>query len=122
LHCWRGVRQPSAELLDLHALPYIGGLQLKALNTLHLSDLHGLLLQKGRRDGKKGGLHARTVGHVHRALHRMLKRAVRWKLIAVNPTTDMELPSIPKTVMATITRQPAAALLVACTSSSAACR
>jgi hypothetical protein len=77
----------------LHALPYIGGLQLRALQTIHLSDLHTTLLRQGRRDGKPGGLHPRTVGHVHRALHRMLKQAVRWQLIATNPAADLELPT-----------------------------
>ena len=36
-----------------------------------------------------------------------------WQLIATNPATDLELPSIPKTEMATLTRQQAAALLKA---------
>ena len=59
-----------------------GRLQLKAFETIHLSDLYAKLLGEGRRDGKPGGLHPRTVGHVHRALHRMLKQAVRWNFIA----------------------------------------
>jgi integrase len=99
------------ELLDLHVLPYLGGQQLKALQTIHLSDLHTTLLRRGRRDGKTGGLHPRTVGHVHRALHRMLKQAVRWQLIATNPAADLELPTIPKAEMATLTREQAAVLL-----------
>jgi integrase len=101
------------ELLDLHVLPYLGGLQLRALQTIQLSDLHTTLLRQGRRDAKPGGLQPRTVGHVHRALHRMLKQAVRWQLIATNPATDLELPTIPKTEMATLTRDQAAALLKA---------
>jgi integrase len=101
------------ELLDLHVLPYLGGLQLRALQTIQLSDLHTTLLRQGRRDAKPGGLQPRTVGHVHRALHRMLKQAVRWQVIATNPATDLELPTIPKTEMATLTRDQAAALLKA---------
>jgi integrase len=101
------------ELLELHALPTIGGLQLRQLQPIHLSDLYGRLLQGGRRDGRPGGLRPRTVGHVHRALHRMLKQAVRWQLIARNPASDLELPSVPKTEMVTLTREQAAALLQA---------
>jgi integrase len=101
------------ELLELHVLPYLGGLQLKALQTIHLSDLHTTLLRQGRRDGKPGGLHPRTVGHVHRALHRMLKQAVRWQLLATNPAADLELPTIPKAEMATLTREQASELLEA---------
>ncbi len=40
------------ELLELHALPTIGGLQLKTLEPPQLSDLYAGLLREGRRDGK----------------------------------------------------------------------
>jgi integrase len=101
------------ELLELHALPAIVGLQLKALQPMHLSDLYGRLLREGRRDGRPGGLHPRTVGHIHRVIHRMLKQAVRWQLIARNPAADLELPSVPKLDMVTLTREQAGELLLA---------
>jgi integrase len=99
------------ELLELHALPTIGGLQLKTLQPPHLSDLYAKLLREGRRDGKPGGLHPRTVGHIHRALHRMLKQAARWQLIARNSAADLELPSVPKSEMVTLTLEQAGRLL-----------
>jgi integrase len=99
------------ELLELHALPSIGSMQLRQLQPIHLSDLYGRLLREGRRDGRPGGLHPRTVGHVHRALHRMLKQAVRWQLIARNPASDLELPTVPKAEMVTLTREEASVLL-----------
>jgi integrase len=101
------------KLLELHVLPTIGGLELKALQSMHLSELYAKLQRQGRRDGKPGGLHPRTVGHVHRALHRMLKQALRWKLIAQNPASDIELPSVPKTETVTLSREQAVALLKA---------
>jgi integrase len=101
------------ELLELHAMPIIGGLQLKALQPVHLADLYARLLKEGRRDGRPGGLAPRTVGHVHRALHRMLKQATRWQLIARNPATDLELPSVPKSEMVTLTREQAGILRAA---------
>jgi integrase len=101
------------ELIELHALPTIGEMQLKALEAIHLSDLYAKLLLVGRRDGRPGGLHPRTVGHVHRAVHRMLKQAVRWNHIAQNPATDLELASVPKAEMVTLSRQQAGALLKA---------
>jgi hypothetical protein len=79
------------ELLDLHVLPYLGGVQVRKLTALHLSDLYERLLREGRRDTRPGGLSPRTVGHVHRALHRMLKQAVRWDLAARNVASDLEL-------------------------------
>jgi integrase len=101
------------ELLELHVLPTLGGRQLKLLQPPHLSDLYAKLLREGRRDGKTGGLHPRTVGHVHRALHRMLKQAARWQLIARNPAADLELPSVPKSEMVTLTQEQAGRLLKA---------
>src|SRR6266542_969373 len=99
------------ELLELYALPTVGGMQLKTLQPPHLSDLYAKLLREGRRDGKAGGLHPRTVGHVHRALHRMLKQGARWQLIARSPAADLELPSVPKSEMVTLTREQAGRLL-----------
>jgi integrase len=101
------------QLLELHALPAIGGLQLKALQPVHLADLYAKLLREGRRDGRPGGLAPRTVGHVHRALHRMLKQATRWQLIARNPATDLELPTVTKSEMVTLTREQAGTLRAA---------
>jgi hypothetical protein len=101
------------ELLELHVLPTIGGLQLKQVQPLHLSDLYVQLLQRGRRDGKPGGLKPRTVGHVHRAIHRMLKQAVRWRLIAINPASDLELPTVADEPMVTLTIEQARTLLEA---------
>jgi integrase len=98
------------ELLRLHVLPTLGGLPLRQLTPTHLTDLYARLLQDGRRDGR-GGLSARSVGHVHRALHRMLKQAVRWQLLARNPATDLELPTVPKAEMVTLTQEQARTLL-----------
>jgi integrase len=99
------------ELLRLHVLPTLGGLQLKALTPAHLSDLYGRLLRDGRRDGRAGGLSPRTVGHVHRCVHRMLKQALRWRLLAYNPAADLELPSVAPAPMVTLTHEQARALL-----------
>ncbi|MFL6298900.1 MAG: tyrosine-type recombinase/integrase, partial [Actinomycetes bacterium] len=56
------------ELLRLHVTPHLGGLRLQQLAPMHLSDLYAKLLREGRRDGRPGGLSARSVLHVHRAL------------------------------------------------------
>jgi integrase len=63
-----------------------------------------------RGDQGPGELAPRTVGHVHRAVHRMLKQAAR-QLVARNVAGDLELPSVPKSEMATLTRQQAKAML-----------
>jgi len=113
------------ELLDDHVLPYLGGLPVQRLSPLHLSDTYALLLREGhsqlvrrrqeagrnRRDSLPPGLSPRTVGHVHRALHRALAQAVRWQLVSRNVATGLELPSVPKSEMVTLTREQAGALL-----------
>jgi integrase len=43
----------------------------------------------------------------------MLKQAVRWNFIAQDPATDLELASVPKAEMVTLSREQAAALLKA---------
>jgi integrase len=101
------------ELLRLHVTPHLGGLRLQQLAPMHLSDLYAKLLREGRRDGRPGGLSARSVLHVHRALHRALRQAVRWRLLAVNPAADLELPPVAAAPMVTLTHGQARALLAA---------
>jgi integrase len=101
------------ELLRLHVLPTLGSLQLKALTAAHLTDLYAQLLREGRRDGRPGGLSARTVGHVHRVVHRALRQAVRWQLAARNVATDLELPSVIDRPMMTLDLEQARRLLEA---------
>jgi len=122
------------ELLRSHALPYLGGVQLQKLTPLHLSDLYALLLREGharlverqqqarrqagepiRKDSRPPGLSARTVGHVHRAIHRMLAQATRWDLVPRNVAGFLatDLPTVPKSEMVTLTREQAGALLAA---------
>ena len=97
--------------LHNHVLPVLGGLQLRELQPLHLSDLYARLLQGGRLDGRPGGLSARTVRNVHKTLHRMLHQAVRWRLLAVNPAADLELPPVVEPQMVTLDHGQARQLL-----------
>jgi integrase len=109
------VREPSTvhrygELLRGHVCPTLGGVQLRALTPLHVQQLYARLAVDGRRDGA-GGLGPRTIGHVHRALHRALKQAVRWQLVARNVCADLEPPSVPDAGMVTLTADQARQLL-----------
>jgi len=69
-------RERYVELLRLHVRPHIGALPLHKLQLVHLTDLYGQLL---RQDA--AGLSPRTVGHVHRVIHKALNVAVEWKLL-----------------------------------------
>ena len=81
------------ELLDGQILPHLGEKLLQKLTVKDVEDWHGTLISSGRKDGK-GGIAARSVGHAHRLLNRMLKEAQRFDLIVKNPIVDNE--SLPK--------------------------
>jgi integrase len=81
------------ELLDGQILPHLGEKLLQNLTVKDVEDWHGTLISSGRKDGK-GGIAARSVGHAHRLLNRMLKEAQRFDLIVKNPIVDNE--SLPK--------------------------
>jgi integrase len=111
----RATREPSTvqryeELLRFHVLPALGNRQLKALQPLEVQGLYNRLSQSGRRDGG-GGLHPRTVGHVHRVLHRALKQAVQWHLVARNVCEAVEPPKVAAEPMVTLTPAQARQLL-----------
>jgi integrase len=97
--------------LTNHVLPVLGGVQLKALGPADLDGLYAQLLQGGRLDGRPGGLSARTVRNIHKTVHRMLHQAVRWRLLAVNPATDLELPPVVEPQMVTLDHAQARRLL-----------
>ena len=100
------------ELARLHVTPSLGRLRLQQLTALHLQELYAQLGRDGaRRDGRGGGLSARTVGHVHRMLHRALRQAVRWRLLAVNPAAGLELPEPATAELVALTQAQAKQLL-----------
>ena len=67
----------------------------------------------GRRDGKAGGLSARTRRHIHRILRSALARAVEQQLVARNPADVLarHLPKVERRAMVTLTVKQAAQLL-----------
>jgi integrase len=60
-----------------------------------LAELYGRLQREGGRKGK--GLAARTVGHVHRVLHRALGHAVQWELVEQNVAALVSPPPVTET-------------------------
>jgi integrase len=75
------------ELLRLHVRPTLGAMKLQKLRPVHLSGLYGSL----RRDVK---LSARTIGHVHRALHRALGHATGWDVVTQNVAARVSPPRV----------------------------
>jgi integrase len=82
------------ELLTHHVRPHLGARSIQKLRTVDLADLYGKL-QSPKPEG--AGLAPRTVGHVHRLLHRVLGHAVKWSAIGSNPVAAAEPPRVQRT-------------------------
>jgi len=58
---------------------------LKNLKTGDLQVLYNQKLEKGRADGKKGGLSPKSVRYIHTVIHAALEQAVKERIIGFNP-------------------------------------
>ena len=81
-------------IAEMHLKPDLGRIRLDKLTR---GDVQRLISKKARTD-----LAARTVRLIHRVLHCALNRAVKLKMIAINPASDLVLPRIEHTAMATV--------------------
>jgi integrase len=84
----------SYELNVRRLQPLIGSVRLGSLSPAHVQSAYGALL--------RSGLSARTVHHTHAVLHRALKQAVLWNMIARNPTEAASRPRPIRTEMKTL--------------------
>jgi integrase len=80
------------ELMATHVVPRLGTLPLQKLRPVRLSELYATLLREGRGEGR--GLAPRTVGHVHRVLHKALAVAVDEELLSSNPAGRVKPPRV----------------------------
>jgi integrase len=83
------------ELLAHHVRPHLGWARVQRLQTVNFAELYGKLQRPKSEAG--AGLAPRTVGHVHRLLHRVLEHAVKWKIINSNPVAAAEPPRVQRT-------------------------
>jgi hypothetical protein len=65
-----------AEIVQNFLAPALGNLPIVKLSPAHIQDAYNIWATGGRRDGKSGGLSARTRRHIHRILRSALARAV----------------------------------------------
>jgi integrase len=82
------------ELLKHHVRPRLGARAIQKLRTVDFAELYGAL-QTLKPEG--AGLAPRTVGHVHRLLHRVFGHAVKWSVIGANPISAAEPPRVQRT-------------------------
>ena len=76
-----------AELLRNHVAAHIGDVNVQKLRAVHLNDLYSTLQ-------RVTGLAPRTIGHVHRVLHRALGLANRWGLVQQNVAALVSPPRV----------------------------
>jgi integrase len=74
------------QIIRNQVIARIGNRPLQKLRPVDLTELYGTLL--------RDGLAPRTVGHVHRLLHRALGHAVTWELVAKNVATVVRPPRV----------------------------
>lgn len=89
-----------AELIRIHVVPNIGTMPIQKLRPVHLNELYAKLL---RSEENEEGLAPRTVGHVHRAIHRALGHAAQWGVTASNVATSVSPPRIASTELEILT-------------------
>lgn len=74
--------------LENHIKESIGNVKLKDLTPSHIDMLYRKL--------RKGGTSPQTIKHVHNMLSKALTKAVKLKLIFINPVNDVTTPKISK--------------------------
>lgn len=67
---------------------------MQTFRTVDFAELYGRL-QSPKPDG--AGLAPRTVGHVHRLMHRVMGHAAKWSIVGSNPVTAAEPPRVERT-------------------------
>ena len=107
-------RERYGELIDCHVRPYIGAVPIQKLQAVHLAELYTRLLREGSKQRGLNtitGLSPRTVGHVHRAVHKALKVGVEWGVIQRNVAAVARPPKVAGAELEILTEEQAQTLL-----------
>jgi integrase len=97
------------ELIALYIKPNVGAARIQKLRPVHLNELYAKLLREGGKNGRP--LSARTVGHVHRLLHRALGHAATWGVVSQNVASVVNPPKVPETELTILTEDQIATIL-----------
>lgn len=96
-------RERYEQLVRLHIIPHIGGVQLSKLNATHIEMMHAQC--------RSAGLSGRTCQFIHTVLQKALSDAVRKGLIAFNVCERVEKPKPDKQEQNAMTQTQAVAFL-----------
>jgi len=97
------------ELLRVHVYPHLSKLPIQKLQSAHLAELYARLLREGRQAG--GGLSPRTVGHVHRVVHKALTVGATWGVVHRNVASAVSPPKVEATEIEILTKEQAAQIM-----------
>ena len=93
------------ELMELHVIPTLGSVKLHKVTPQQLQKLYNKKLEEGYAP--------QTVKHIHRVLHRALRDALRWNLVARNVCDAVDAPRVPKQEMRALSGEQAQQFLAA---------
>jgi integrase len=81
------------QILKLNIVPHIGATRVQRLRPVHLNELYAKLQRTGGHNGRP--LSPRSVGHVHRVIHRALGHAAAWGVVSQNVAAVVAPPPVP---------------------------
>ena len=96
----RTVRFYAEQVANL--IPALGRVPLSKLKPEQISAAYSAALAGGRRDGKPGGLSARSVHHMHRVLKQALGQAMKWGAVNRNVAALVDAPKVVRVEMRTL--------------------
>jgi integrase len=97
------------ELLALYVKPHLGAVRIQKLRPVHLNELYAKLLREGGKGGR--ALAPRTVGHVHRLVHRILGHAAIWGIVPQNVAAVVNPPKVADTELTILNEDQIGAVL-----------
>jgi integrase len=89
------------QIIKLNVVPHVGAMRMQKLRAVNLSELYAKLQRSGGHQGRP--LSPRSVGHVHRVLHRALGHAATWGVVAQNVATLVSPPPVADTEITILT-------------------
>jgi len=102
--------EDKARIVRVNLAPSLGHIRLKDLTAAHIEDAYLQMLCE-RRDGRSGGLSAKTIKNIHAVLSQALSKAVSRKLLRESPASHVDLPQAEDTEVNVINRDQCATLL-----------
>ena len=101
------------EMVEHHLIPALGAYRLRALRPAHIQKAYAQFTSAGGRRSKGEALSARTVKHVHAVLRQALNWAIRWQMLANNPSDAAAPPRAEHREMRALDQDEAARFLEA---------